>query len=492
MKKVFIQLHKISGIALCLIFTIWFFSGIMLIFTGFPRFKKAEAFDRLQTFTPASIKDIAFPENLPQGGLTIEMRNNKAVYIINKKSGKTIYDAHALDSLAKPTREACIATAQQLVNAPILKIEERADVDIWTPRKSYISLLPFYKVYFNDRNKTQVYVSVQNGEIIQKTTRATRISAYLGAIPHYAIFNYLSIKHPVWKSVLIALIITGFIVSLSGIIVGFVRMRRGKGFKGITPFKNPWYKWHHLAGIFFGIFALTFTISAYVLQEGVPQWIAKDKVKIDYAKKWEGKKIKRHAYETSFPALLRYVSHLNGVKQIEFSSLFGKPCYAIYSNSYAEKSVVLCESDSVRLLKAIPTEEIIKYAHAVFDSIGIKSISSQNKHDLYYTYTQMGSHPLPVYRVELQDANRSVVFIAPLTGEITYILDNENRAQSWLFSALHTFNIGWLNRHATIRQILLCMVCLAGIIISVSGIVLSAKWIARKRKKFCRKKASEN
>jgi len=31
----------------------------------------------------------------------------------------------------------------------------------------------------------QVYVSARNGEVVQHTTRETRLAAYIGAIPHW-------------------------------------------------------------------------------------------------------------------------------------------------------------------------------------------------------------------------------------------------------------------------------------------------------------------
>ena len=39
-----------------------------------------------------------------------------------------------------------------------------------------------------------------------------------------------------------------------------LRWARRRG-KGLTPYKKFWYKWHHLAGLLFGLFVLTFVFS---------------------------------------------------------------------------------------------------------------------------------------------------------------------------------------------------------------------------------------
>ena len=38
---------------------------------------------------------------------------------------------------------------------------------------------------FSWRDGEQLYVSARNGEVVQHTTRETRLAAYIGAIPHW-------------------------------------------------------------------------------------------------------------------------------------------------------------------------------------------------------------------------------------------------------------------------------------------------------------------
>ena len=67
--------------------------------------------------------------------------------------------------------------------------DQNEPVDQWTVYEGFQELKPLRKYSWPDGE--QVYVSGENGEVVQYTTRASRLGAYLGPIPHWLYFTPL-------------------------------------------------------------------------------------------------------------------------------------------------------------------------------------------------------------------------------------------------------------------------------------------------------------
>ena len=61
--------------------------------------------------------------------------------------------------------------------------------DQWTVSQAFRPLRPLLK--YSWPNAEEVYVSQVTGEVVQHTTRGSRIGAYFGAIPHWLYFTPL-------------------------------------------------------------------------------------------------------------------------------------------------------------------------------------------------------------------------------------------------------------------------------------------------------------
>lgn len=483
MVKLFVKIHKVLGMLLSILFCVWFLSGMVLVFVGFPHYSQTEAFRSLAAVDSSAARSLLFPAELGKGTITLEMQEGRAVYRVGKmaRTAKTYY-ADSLTKVAKPTRKDCIAAAQRVVSADTARVTKISKLDIWLPWEQYQSSLPIYKVYFADKDRSVVYVAAKSGTIVQLTTRSERFWALVGAIPHYILFKYLSINHPFWNSLLLALLVLGAVMCLSGVVVGIVGMRRGsRGFS--SPYTKAWIRWHHVVGFYFGIFTLTFCLSAYISVAGVPSWIAKSDESVDYQKEWNQPKVKRDAYRQSFPALQELLASRGDVKRVVFASSLGKPCYQLFSRGTYEPEVFLIKGDSVAPLEGYKVADVVGYAKKVFGYVPQRRELLQ-KFDSYYQLTRMGARPLPVLKMELTDANRSWVYVSTQTGELVTVYDASRRAERWLYRALHTFNIQWLKEHEWLRKTLLLLVCLSGLVVSVSGAVLTSKWVKRKVERY--------
>ena len=67
---------------------------------------------------------------------------------------------------------------------------------------------------------------------------------------------------PLWSETVIWASIVGTFLTVLGLYLGVAQFRRGKDAK-LSPYRGLFY-WHHLSGLVFGVFALTFVLSGLV------------------------------------------------------------------------------------------------------------------------------------------------------------------------------------------------------------------------------------
>ena len=90
-----------------------------------------------------------------------------------------------------------------------------------------------------------------------------------------------------------------------------------------------------------------------------------------------------------------------------------------------------------------------------------------------------GRPQLPVWKVTVDDADRSVYYIQPETGVIRYV-NTSSRFKYWSYTALHRMRLPGLNSNATLRKVVLWVLLLGGTAVSLTGIVLGINYIRRK------------
>lgn len=90
-----------------------------------------------------------------------------------------------------------------------------------------------------------------------------------------------------------------------------------------------------------------------------------------------------------------------------------------------------------------------------------------------YWHSHHDARPLPVLRVRFTDPAATWFHVDPGTGETLDRLDQSGRAQRRLFDGLHTLDLGPLIRHRPARDVVVWLLCAAGLAVSVSGAVIS-------------------
>jgi PepSY-associated TM region len=267
--RTLVILHRYLGVAVGLLMLIWFVSGVVMMYVGFPRPAGSE---RLHGLPPIAwgaccrVDAESVPDGQPVARAEIEMllgtpvlrlpRVLVPIQTIELAQGKArpvdIDDANVVALAAAPSVGG---------QAPPLAAAEEIDEDQWTLNR-YRQEQPIFRFTFDDPDRTVLYVSGASGRVVLRTTAAQRFWNWLGAIPHWLYFEQLRTDGLLWSRTVIWTSILGSFLTIIGIYLGIAQFKRGKDGR-LSPYRGLFYL-HHLAGLVFGVITLAFVASGLV------------------------------------------------------------------------------------------------------------------------------------------------------------------------------------------------------------------------------------
>ena len=262
--------HRWLGVAGCLLFLLWFVSGIVMIYVRMPA---VTAEDRLARTIPVGAGAIAVSpaEGARSAGLdapdtvVITMLGNRPVYRFGGPVPTTVF-ADSAETLGPVSADQATELARIFASAPGTPLRYLGPVT--TPDQWTLQLrghLPMHRVALDDGAGTEIYVSGKTGEVVMRTTRWARALAYAGPVAHWLYLPVLRRNGPLWSQVVIWSSIAGCLLCVSGLIAGLIRFAPFRPFvvqrqRTMTPYRG-WMKWHHYAGLVFGVVTTTWTFS---------------------------------------------------------------------------------------------------------------------------------------------------------------------------------------------------------------------------------------
>lgn len=465
----------------------WFISGLVLVYHPFPNVSKEQKYEK-QEILPSSLPDIR--EVLArisdtEGVKTIKVKQfqGQTVFSISTKDSTYSFCSDTLQKVLPVDQNSIDLIVNRWVDAPILKIDTLYNNEQWIMYSRYNNEMPIYKYYFDDEEKHELYISSRSGEIQQFTSRADRIWAWLGAIPHKLYFPFLRHYANMWTNVLTIGGVICLIATFTGMYIGisafYKRFRNRKKLE--SPYKKRWYWWHHVTGIIFGIFLATWAFSGAMALQRIPQWVIK--TNNDYkitSSKIRGKKLAPNNYVLDYRTLKE--AHPN-LKEVEWSNFQNTPVYNIVDGN---RTLSIDASSSEVKELFLSEQDILKSIHKIHgDSISVK-ISLIDEYNQYYLSRER-TLALPVYKVDVDDNDLSSYYINPKNGDYKYL--NKNRkVKKWVFSGLHYFNIKFLVDRPILWTATIWILCIGGIVVCSTGVWLGGRFITRTIKRLFRKK----
>jgi uncharacterized iron-regulated membrane protein len=463
--------HRWVGIVSCLLFAMWFVSGVVMMYVAFPGLSDKErlaalpdlGWDRVALAPDEAMRRagaVCYPRDL-----RLAMLADEPVYRLTDWDGsrQTISAADGR-VITQVSLQQALAVARHHPASRSPELASMVDRDQWSVTARYDPLRPFYLIALGDSAGTELYVSSRSGEIALDTTRSERIWNWLGAIPHWIYLTVLRKDGPLWRSVVLWISGICLIVAVTGIWIGILRVRlRGRFARGgITPYRG-WMAWHHVTGLIGGLFVLTWMFSGWLsLNPG------------DY---FSGRSVTREMMQ-------RYAGHDTADIAARLPASPGRAVEARFVWLDARPLMILAARDGAQTPRDPPTGDLVRLTPEQLGAAAAKLLPDArlitrqllDRYDAYW-YAHHQERELPVLRAEFDDATESWFHISPITGDVLGQLDVSRRSYRWFYSALHSFDWLPLLMARPAWHVVVILLSLLGTIVSVSGIVVGWRYL---------------
>lgn len=529
-----VWLHRWAGVVGCLLFVVWFGSGLVMMYVPYPALTEPERLRALPeldltrvALTPVAAVEAGagsttstaqpsrqvWPKELrlnmladrPAYQLTLWDGSRRVVWADTGEHAGAFDEAHARriaaayllrSANAAPglAGEPLGATSADLVSqqkslAQALAVEP-IERDQWTVPQGLNPLRPLYRVALagdgaSGRSAggteswahrlglapgTELYVSAVSGEVVRDTTAWERGWNWLGSVPHWIYFTPLRADPPLWRTVV--LWVSGFCIlsAITGLVLGVWRLRPRRGLVKASPFK-AWWAWHHWTGLLGGVLLTGWIVSG---------WVSMDPNRWFTARQWpvaaqqamagvpaDRSALQRTAGQVWDQALAQAPSQ---PKELQWRWVQGQGM-AVW---LAASDAVAHTTGAVTSVREPLSEPQARLAvSALAAPAQVQQVSWQTGHDTYYYPHGTRVRPLPVWRVELNDADRTTVYLHPVTGAVVATVDQTARLRRWAFNALHSLDLAFLRQAPVLWQAVMWLGSLLGLAVSLTALVLA-------------------
>lgn len=440
-RKFAIFVHRWLGLAFCLLFALWFGSGIVMMYSDYPSVSSKDRLAKAQPLTPERIRITpetayaALRGSQPPDQVSLAMLDGRPVYRFRRgRSLALVYadDAEVLRWLPEAGAERIAAAWTGQSGAKFQGALARADQ--WTLAGQLAPLWPLLKYACPDGQ--EVYVSAVTGEVAQHTTRGSRMAAYFGAIPHWLYFAPLRRNGPLWNKVVVWSSGIGTVVSLFGLAVGVLMYSPSKRFRyegepSSLPYRGQ-KRWHMILGLIFGLVTCTWVLSGMLSMEPF-DWLANQGDSVfRIADTLRGGSIKLAAFAAKPPSeALRQAASEIQVKELELTVFGGAPYYLARESDKLSRVVPVVGNAADQFDRA----SILKLVAEASQPAAMAETRVVNAYEAYYLDRHQ-QHPLPALFVRLDDAAGSMFYIDPKTARLVEMESMALSRAAFLGSAL--------------------------------------------------------
>jgi len=322
-------------------------------------------------------------------------------------------------------RAAQVVIAYATGSSPAPGLSGLIDHDQWTVSGSFDADRPLYHFGLGDHLGTQVYVSSATGQAVQITTRRERFWNWLGSVPHWLYFAELRRNASLWSEVVIATSLAGCFLAAIGIYIGVLQwVRRPAG--RWTPYRG-FNLWHHLAGLVFGVFALSWVLSG-LLSVNPWGWLEGASGQPERALLRGSPTPSGRLIKAALQAFAK--AHPRDIVSVKLAPLDGA-AYFIATNPEGQRRRFNVDAAPAPLNGAD-----LAYAAAILGRSGQPPVPRlMMQEDAYYFSHHRDLARLPAYRMVLSDGTR--YYMDPVSGALIAKIDRSAQAYRWLHEGLH-------------------------------------------------------
>lgn len=490
-KRMTFLVHRWTGVLMCVLMALWFLSGMVMLFVGYPKLTPWERLGGLPAL-PASSCCISVEAALAQSrapdevkGIALTSIGGRPHYVLSEGDGRRIaIDAVSGARLVAGPAQA-LAAARAFMHGAGADYAGLVDEDRWTHSRSLNPHRPLHVVDMRDQAATRLYVSSATGQVVLDAPRAERLWNFAGAWLHWLYMFRDRPTDPVWSWTVIVLSGIGVVAAFTGALNGIWRWRFAGAYKSgsKSPFREAYLRWHHILGLVFGTVLLTWIFSGLMSMNPLGVFDAKG-ARPDVAA-FEGGSLASHRLGMRLPQAFAMLDAAGfRASELEWRVLGGQP-FLLARNSAGQTTLIVAKAGGFTLLDRWPRQTLLVAARHLSPA-PIAGHAMLRAYDAYYVKRGLASmygadeRRLPVLRVAYGDDSNTWAQLDVYTGQVVSSLDRSQRTGRWLFNFLHSWDLPSMLDTRWMRDAVLLLLGSGGVLLSATATVLGVRRL-RKR-----------
>ena len=468
MLRALILLHRWLGVSFCLLFAMWFATGMVMHFVPFPSLTEAERIDGLAPIDPS--RALRGPTAAVDASgikdarrVRLMQRSDGPVYVVSGASGVAAVRADDQTSAAVKSGSLALSIAEAAarrrgLNASQAAVVAVADYDQWTVPNGFDRHRPLYRIALNDIEGTEFYVSSVTGEVVLDTVSHERAWNYVGSVTHWIYPTILRSQWAVWDRTVWMLSLVALIVAISGSVLGILRMKVAN--RGVVSPYAGWHGWHHLLGLACMTFVLTWIFSG---------WLSMDHGRLfSRGQLTETEAMTAAGSTPAWQALPADQTRHIAPQALEVEwFVFDRKFFRRERTGLNTQRLLSLDSGDASSVRRefLESREIGAFVERLAPTCDTPVIvDADDNHAI--------TAPMPNAPVYRSVCGRVWFHIDGASGEILERLDPSRRAYRWFYSALHRMDFPFLSARPTWRSALIMTLCSCGLIFSLTGVVI--------------------
>jgi hypothetical protein len=493
--------HRWLGVLLCAFMAMWFFSGVVMMYVGYPKLSDGERLaalpalraDAVRVDAAAAVRAAsppARPGAAPPEPRAIRLTSvaGRPVYVVtfgrDAVAAIDATDGRRLDGI---DRDAALAAATAFAAGPAPEAVPIPAVhlglvreDAWTHSRALDLHRPLHVVAV--AGGTLLYVSSATGEVVRDASRTERTWNWVGAWIHWLYPFRGGALDRWWHDIVVWMSVAATVLTVAGLVVGVLRWRIVSRFRsgGRSPYRESWMKWHHWTGLVFGVLSLT--------------WIFSGLMSMNPWKVFSSPGAPRGAVavvpgelgEAVAMSIERFSAIGHQVRELEWRTFDGRTLLVGFDGAGRTRLM----RDRGEPFERLSFEELATAAERAMPEARVVASKVIDRYDLWHyaraPHTMLGhvDRRLPILRVEFDDPGRTWLQLDPHTGALVSRLDATQRTKRWLFAMLHSWDWWPLLERRPLWDVLLVIASAGGFALSASGVVIGWRRLQRKAKAF--------
>ncbi len=484
-KRAFVLVHLYLGLVLCLVFAIWFVSGIAMIYYRTP---VLDAIQRVSFEQPLG-SELEFARPAELTGLVADWSEVEELSA-GTFQGRPLYRWRLGDGQWRSgwADDGCSASfdAERLAPAAFSWFGGEAafrysgsfdENSQWTFFREVRGHLPLHRFTTgHSLLRNDVYFSSQTGEPLITTSPTSRLLYVLGPGLHYASFYPIRNRNQLWRDLVNWTSSAGVLLAVTGVVLGLWRIRwQALGtYRRKIPFTRFWMRWHHIVGLVVAVPTFTFVLSGlFSMNPGgmFPRTAVSETLTAAY----QGPR----APIAFLPPADAGVESLGfAPRRIEYRQRDGTFHLLAHANGQTRQRVSL-EDGTWQAQRPFSKATLTEH----FENLGSKAVLRAEwleHYDNYYYSRKERYRPLPVLRLILDDPKETWLYIEPTSGEFLRQTEQGSRVQRWVYNGLHSLDPQFLLNRPWLWTFVIWFLSLGGLVLSVTGVTLSWNWLSRR------------